>query len=66
MFVSRLALTILSVTELVFQAGNTMALKATIFKAQLNVADMDRHHYQDYNRPVGGIGSAPSDRPIRH
>ena len=25
-----------------------MALKATIFKADLSVADMDRHHYQDY------------------
>ena len=26
-----------------------MALKATIFKAQLNVADMDRHVYGDYS-----------------
>ena len=25
-----------------------MALKATIFKAQLQVADMDRHHYADH------------------
>lgn len=25
-----------------------MALKATIFKADLQLADMDRHHYQDY------------------
>ncbi len=26
-----------------------MALKATIVKAHLNVSDMTRHHYQDYN-----------------
>ncbi|WP_137939650.1 YaeQ family protein [Chitinivorax sp. B] len=26
-----------------------MALKATIFKAQLQIADMDRHYYQDHN-----------------
>ncbi|MBB5017204.1 uncharacterized protein YaeQ [Chitinivorax tropicus] len=26
-----------------------MALKATIFKAQLQIADMDRHHYQDHH-----------------
>lgn len=25
-----------------------MALKATIFKAELQIADMDRNHYQDY------------------
>jgi uncharacterized protein YaeQ len=25
-----------------------MALKATIFKAELQIADMDRHHYADY------------------
>lgn len=25
-----------------------MAIKATIFKAHLQLADMDRHHYQDY------------------
>ncbi len=25
-----------------------MALKATIYKATLNVTDMDRHHYQEY------------------
>ena len=25
-----------------------MALKATIYKADLNIADMDSHHYADY------------------
>lgn len=29
-------------------AKNLMALKATIFKADLQVADMDRHHYGDH------------------
>jgi uncharacterized protein YaeQ len=29
-------------------AERAMALKATIFKAQLQVADMDRHHYADH------------------
>jgi cell division protein FtsL len=26
-----------------------MALKATVFKVQLQIADMDRHYYQDHS-----------------
>ncbi|GGA87836.1 hypothetical protein GCM10011369_32380 [Neiella marina] len=29
-----------------------MALKATILKANLSIADMDRHHYQDYQLTI--------------
>lgn len=29
--------------------GALMALKATVFKADIQVADMDRHHYADYS-----------------
>ena len=39
-----------------------MALKATIFKVQLNVADMDRHHYQDYNLTIARHPSETDER----
>ena len=29
-----------------------MALKATIFKADLQIADMDRHYYQDHSLTI--------------
>ena len=39
-----------------------MALKATIFKANLQIADMDRHHYQDYNLTVARHPSENDER----
>jgi len=39
-----------------------MALKATIFKAQLQIADMDRHHYQEYALT---LARHPSENDIR-
>ncbi|MCL6268585.1 YaeQ family protein [Sansalvadorimonas sp. 2012CJ34-2] len=39
-----------------------MALKATIFKASLQVADMDRHHYQDYNLTIARHPSENDER----
>lgn len=32
-----------------FADATTMALKSTIYKAELAIADMSRHHYQTYN-----------------
>lgn len=39
-----------------------MALKATIFKVDLSVADMDRNHYQDYSLT---IARHPSENDVR-
>ena len=39
-----------------------MALKATVFKASLNVADTDRHYYQDHNLT---IARHPSENDVR-
>jgi uncharacterized protein YaeQ len=39
-----------------------MAQKSTIFKAQINVTDMDRHHYQDYNLTVARHPSETDER----
>lgn len=39
-----------------------MALKATIFKAQLNIADLDRHHYADYHLTLAQHPSENDER----
>lgn len=39
-----------------------MALKATIFKADINIADMDRHYYADHNLT---IARHPSENDLR-
>ncbi|MBU2954752.1 YaeQ family protein [Marinobacter sp. F3R08] len=39
-----------------------MALKATILKAMLNIADMDRHHYADHHLT---IAQHPSETDLR-
>jgi uncharacterized protein YaeQ len=39
-----------------------MALKATVFKVEINIADMCRHHYQDYNLTVA---RHPSETDLR-
>ena len=39
-----------------------MAQKSTIFKAQINIADMDRHHYQDYNLTIARHPSETDQR----
>lgn len=39
-----------------------MALKATIFKADINIADMDRHYYQDYNLTIARHPSETDER----
>ena len=39
-----------------------MALKATIFKAELQVADMDRHHYADYSLTLARHPSETDER----
>lgn len=39
-----------------------MALKATIFKASLAVADMSRHHYQDYQLTLAQHPSETTER----
>jgi len=39
-----------------------MALSATIFKAQLNISDLRRHHYQDYTLT---LALHPSETPQR-
>jgi len=45
-----------------FSEGRTMALKATIYKAQLQLADMDRHVYAD---PAITIARHPSETDER-
>ena len=39
-----------------------MALKATIFKANMNIADMDRHYYQDHNLTIARHPSETDER----
>ena len=39
-----------------------MALKSTIFKAELSVADLDRHHYADYNLTIARHPSETDER----
>ncbi|MGL4601423.1 MAG: YaeQ family protein [Plesiomonas sp.] len=39
-----------------------MALKATVYKANVNIADMDRHHYQDADLV---IAQHPSETELR-
>jgi uncharacterized protein YaeQ len=39
-----------------------MARTATIFKVRLNVADMDRHHYQDYKLTIARHPSETDER----
>jgi len=39
-----------------------MALKATIYKAELMVSDMDRHHYQTYNLTIAQHPSETLER----
>lgn len=39
-----------------------MALKATIFKAELSVADLDRHHYADYALTIARHPSETDER----
>lgn len=39
-----------------------MALKATIFKVDLSVADMDRNHYADYSLT---LARHPSENDVR-
>ena len=41
-----------------------MALKATIFKIQLNVADMNRQHYGDYNLTIARHPSETDERML--
>jgi len=39
-----------------------MAIKSTIFKAELEVTDMDRHHYQDYQLTIARHPSENDER----
>ena len=39
-----------------------MALKATIFKAELNIADMDRHYYHDHSLIIAQHPSETEER----
>ncbi|PXF31171.1 hypothetical protein WH50_11035 [Pokkaliibacter plantistimulans] len=39
-----------------------MALKATVFKSELNVSDMDRHHYQSYSLTLARHPSETDER----
>lgn len=39
-----------------------MALKATIYKAQLQIADMDRHHYEDHSVTLARHPSETDER----
>lgn len=39
-----------------------MALKATIYKAELQIADMDRHHYQGYTLTLARHPSETDER----
>ena len=39
-----------------------MALKATIYKAELNIADMDRHYYQCHNLTIAQHPSETEER----
>lgn len=39
-----------------------MALKSTIFKAEINIADMDRHHYQTHSITIARHPSENDER----
>ena len=39
-----------------------MALKATVFKVQLQIADMDRHYYQDHSLTIAQHPSENNER----
>ena len=39
-----------------------MALKATVFKAEVQVSDLDRHHYQDYDLTLARHPSETDER----
>jgi uncharacterized protein YaeQ len=39
-----------------------VALKSTIFKVRLDIADMDRHHYQDYHLTIARHPSETDER----
>ncbi|MCU7885925.1 MAG: YaeQ family protein, partial [Candidatus Thiodiazotropha sp. (ex Lucinoma annulata)] len=39
-----------------------MALKATIFKTDLQISDMDRHHYQSYSLTLARHPSETDER----
>lgn len=41
-----------------------MAIKATIFKASLQIADMERHYYQDHTLTLARHPSDFLDRQI--
>ena len=41
-----------------------MALKATVFKATLNIADMDRHYYADHHLTIARHPSETDERKI--
>lgn len=43
-------------------ANNDMALKATIFKADLQIADMDRHYYHDHALTIARHPSETDER----
>lgn len=53
---------ILAVPELFLLAGNYMALKATIFKAELQIADMDRNYYQTHSLTLARHPSETDER----
>jgi len=46
------------------QTGNIMAIKATVFKASLQIADMERHYYQDHALTLARHPSDFLDRQI--
>ncbi|HET8708348.1 MAG TPA: YaeQ family protein, partial [Pseudomonadales bacterium] len=39
-----------------------MALKATIYKAEVNIADMDRHYYQSHSLTIACHPSETMER----
>ena len=43
-----------------------MALKATIFKAELQIADMDRHYYQEHALTIARHPSETDERMMIH
>jgi uncharacterized protein YaeQ len=44
------------------QSGKFMAIKATIFKANLQIADMERHYYQDHTLTLARHPSETDER----
>ncbi|WP_295460905.1 YaeQ family protein, partial [uncultured Thiodictyon sp.] len=39
-----------------------MALKATVFKAQVQISDMDRHYYESHSLTIARHPSETDDR----